>query len=308
MPKNKKPTNLHSRNKYQGKYDFSELKAVCPDLVPFVIKNKLDADSINFFDPLAVKMLNKALLKSQYGIDFWNIPEGFLCPPVPGRADYIHHIADLLGKPIGRNKDKEKIEIPRGPEVRCLDIGVGANCIYPLIGAKEYGWSFVGTDIDPEALAAAEEIVQKNDFPKGQIELRLQHSTTRFFKGIIQGGEKFDITICNPPFHGSYDEMMAATTRKLRNLKKGKVPHPVQNFGGQKKELWCKGGEIGFVKAMIAESRQFPYMVKWFTTLISKQSNLRAVYKALKTVGVKEVVTIPMGQGQKQSRIVAWRF
>ena len=34
-----------------------------------------------------------------------------------------------------------------GATVRGLDIGCGANMIYPLLGAASYGWSFVGVDI-----------------------------------------------------------------------------------------------------------------------------------------------------------------
>ncbi|OFZ07081.1 MAG: hypothetical protein A2338_09595 [Bacteroidetes bacterium RIFOXYB12_FULL_41_6] len=45
-----------------------------------------------------------------------------------------------------------------------------------------------------------------------------------------------------------------------------------------------------------------------FSTLISKESNLRAVYGALKQAEVIEVHTIEMGQGNKTSRIVAWTF
>jgi 23S rRNA (adenine1618-N6)-methyltransferase len=40
--------------------------------------------------------------------------------------------------------------------VRVLDIGVGANCVYPLIGHAEYGWRFLGVDIDEAALANAQ--------------------------------------------------------------------------------------------------------------------------------------------------------
>ena len=43
-----------------------------------------------------MKALNKALLAHFYAVKHWDIPDGFLCPPVPGRADYVHHLADLL--------------------------------------------------------------------------------------------------------------------------------------------------------------------------------------------------------------------
>ena len=300
MPEKRKST-LHLRNKHQSRYDLKALVGVCPDLEPHITTNPKGEVTINFFDPLAVKMLNKALLINDYQIQYWDIPDGYLCPPIPGRADYIHHIADLLAK-------SNQGIIPKGEKIRILDIGVGSNCIYPIIGNSEYGWTFVGTDIDTVALASAQDIIDKNDGLTGKIELRHQPHTSRFIRGILQGGEKFDVSICNPPFHASFAEASKATSRKLKNLKGKKNPKLIQNFGGQNSELWYKGGEIAFVEAMIQESRHYPYVVKWFTTLVSKQSNLRAVYKKLKDVRVKEVITIEMGQGQKQSRIVAWRF
>lgn len=301
---NKKKTSqarLHPRNKHQDRYDLEALVKLCPELKPHITTNPKGELTINFFDPLAVKMLNKALLKKDYGLEYWDIPEGYLCPPIPGRADYIHHVADLLGR---SNKGK----IPKGEQVKVLDIGVGSNCVYPIVGLREYGWSFVGSDTDAEALASAQKIIDENDFPAGSIELRLQPHTSRFFRGVMESGEKFDLSICNPPFHASFAEAEKATTRKLKNLKQKKKVELVHNFGGQSGELWYKGGEIAFVEAMMKESKHYPYMVKWFTTLISKQSNLRAVYKLLKTLKVKEVVTIEMGQGNKQSRIVCWRY
>ncbi len=298
---NKRKSKLHSRNKHQGRYNLDALVKINPDLAPHLTTNPKGEATINFFDPLAVKALNKALLLKDYEINYWDIPDGYLCPPIPGRADYIHYIADLLAK-------SNKGIIPKGADVRVLDIGVGANCIYPIIGTNEYGWSFVGTDIDALALESAQKIIDENSFFAEKIELRHQPHSSRFIRGILQSGEKFDVSICNPPFHASFAEVTKSTSRKLKNLKGKKNPKLIQNFGGQNSELWYKGGEIAFVEALIQESRHYPYVVKWFTTLVSKQSNLRAVYKKLKEVRTKEVVTIEMGQGQKQSRIVAWRF
>ena len=130
---------LHPRNRHLSRYDFRELVGTFPELTPFVRLNEYQDESIDFSNPNAVMMLNKALLKHYYNIDHWDLPPGYLCPPVPGRADYIHHIADLLGS------CNSKI-IPVDVKIKCLDIGVGANCIYPIIGNKEYEWSFVGAD------------------------------------------------------------------------------------------------------------------------------------------------------------------
>ncbi len=301
----KEKTSLHPRNKHRERYDFKQLIATCPELSQFVKLNNYNNESIDFFNPEAVKTLNKALLKHYYDIDNWNIPKNYLCPPIPGRADYIHHIADLLAS---KNSESHGGRIPTGSKIKCLDIGVGANCVYPIIGNKEYGWSFIGADIDPIAIESARKIVELNPFLKGKVELRLQHNPGDIFQGIIQQNELFDVTICNPPFHSSLAEAQLGTVRKLTNLKGKRITKPILNFGGQNNELWCNGGEEKFVGDMIYQSRQYSSSCLWFSTLVSKQSNLKSAYKMLEGVKVEEIRTIPMSQGNKTSRIVAWTF
>lgn len=297
----KEKSRLHPRNKHRERYNFKQLIDSCPELAPFVAMNSYDDESIDFFNPEAVKMLNKALLMHYYNINQWNIPPNYLCPPIPGRADYIHHIADLLGI---SNHGK----IPTGAKIKVLDIGVGANCVYPIIGNKEYGWSFIGTDIDRIAIESANIIVELNPFLKGKVELQLQNNPKHIFYGIIQKDELIDLSICNPPFHASFAEAQSGTLRKLRNLTHKKILSPIPNFGGQNTELWCEGGEERFVRDMIQQSKTFSDSCFWFSSLISKQSNLKPVYEALTKAEVVEVKTIPMGQGSKTSRIVAWTF
>jgi len=297
----KEKIQLHPRNKNRERYDFKQLIASCPELDQFVSLNKYDDESIDFFDPEAVKTLNNALLKQYYGINNWDIPPDYLCPPIPGRADYIHYVADLLGS-------KNNGRIPTGENIKCLDIGTGANLVYPLIGNAEYGWSFVGTDIDPVAIKSANKIVESNLRLKGKIKLRLQANPKDIFRGIFNKEEFFDITVCNPPFHTSLAEAKAGTIRKLTNLNKKNIAKPILNFGGQSNELWCEGGEEKFAATMILQSKQFFDSCFWFSTLISKESNLKSVYQELRKMEALEVKTIPMGQGNKLSRIVAWTF
>ncbi len=292
---------LHPRNMHRGRYDFKLLCDSCPELLPFVKLNEFNDESIDFFNPEAVKMLNVALLKHFYGIKYWDIPQKYLCPPVPGRADYIHYMADLLSESLSKN-------IPAGDKIKCLDIGVGANCVYPIIGNVEYGWSFVGSDIDALAVESAIKIVNGNLRLNGKIEIRLQENPKDIFSGIVRKNERFDITICNPPFHTSAADAKSGSLRKLKNLKKKKVKHSILNFGGKSNELWCEGGEEKFVADMIFQSKEFAASCLWFSSLISKQSHLNKIYKALKNVGVADFRTILMGQGNKISRVVAWTF
>ena len=292
---------LHPRNKNRERYDFKRLIESCPDLSPFVQLNVYQDESIDFSNPEAVLILNKALLKHDYGIDNWGIPPNYLCPPIPGRADYIHYMADLLQ---GSNYGK----MPKGDQIKCLDIGVGASCIYPIIGHAVYGWSFIGSDIDVVSIESAQQIIEQNPALKGKVELRLQANPKDVFYGIITKDERIDLSICNPPFHASKAEAKSVSVRKVSNLSGKKITKPILNFGGQNTELWCEGGERKFVLNMIRESKKFADSCFWFSSLISKQSNLKSIYEALTKAEATEVKTIPMGQGNKTSRIVAWTF
>ena len=297
----KEKTKLHPRNKHRERYNFKELIKTFPKLSSFVKLNDFGDESINFFDPEAVKMLNTALLQHFYSITHWEIPKNYLCPPIPGRADYIHHVAQLLGESNYGNT-------PTGASVKCLDIGVGANCIYPIIGNHEYGWSFIGAEIDNTALENAKSIAEKNSSLKKSIEFRWQKNQKDVFYGVIKKEERIDVTICNPPFYSSKAEATINTQRKIKNLKGIKIENPIKNFGGQNTELWCDGGENRFIKNMIRESKKFSDSCFWFTSLISKQSNLKSIYKSLELEKATEVKTITMGTGNKTTRIVAWTF
>ena len=290
---------LHKNNKHQGKYDFPRLIENYQPLKKFVSPNPYGTPTINFFNPQAVKALNKALLITYYGISYWDIPKGYLCPPIPGRADYIHYLADLLQE--GNNMGETK-------PCRCLDIGVGANCIYPIIGHTEYGWTFVGSDIDPVSIENARKIVTCNPVLAHKIELRLQKDSRKILDGIIATEDFFDVTLCNPPFHSSKEAAEEGNLRKLSSLKGKKITKTKLNFGGTSNELWCEGGEVRFLQNMITERRKYQRNCRWFTCLVSKKETLEKLYARLKAVNVAEYRVIPMSQGTKVSRILAWRF
>jgi len=295
---------LHPRNPHNGRYRLSALVKSCPELKRYLRPNPKGDNTIDFGDDRAVLCLNKALLAFYYHVTNWQIPAGYLCPPIPGRADYIHYLADLLA--TGRAQKT----CPTGKKVKVLDIGTGANCIYPIIGSQSYGWQFVATDIDPVSVKAARLIVESNPCLRSRIRLVLQTDKTMIFKGIIKERDRFDLTLCNPPFHSSMAKAKASNRRKWNNLsqgKPGKAPAKL-NFGGQKVELCCQGGEIGFLKQMAKESVSFAEKVCWFTSLVSKGDNIRPLKKLLARLGAEQIDVIKMKQGQKTSRFIAWSF
>ena len=292
---------LHSRNKNREKYDISALTNSNPDLKNYIIPNKWGGESVDFSNPLAVKILNKALLNYYYGIKNWEFPDENLCPAIPGRADYIHHIADLLSENnFGR--------IPIGNKITCLDVGLGASCIYPIIGVTEYKWKFIGSDIDPKSIASAQNIIDSNSKINDKIECRLQKNSKNVFQGIISKEDEIELIICNPPFHASIEDAQKGSRRKIKNLSGKKEKHPELNFAGISNEIICEGGEYQFIQNMIKESKKFSKNCYWFSTLVSKQSNLKGIYKSLENIEAKQTRRIPMATGNKSSRIVAWTF
>jgi 23S rRNA (adenine1618-N6)-methyltransferase len=292
--KRKSSGNLHPRNKHIKGYNLSNLCEVNPELKEFLFVNKFGTETIDFANPVAVKNLNKALLFEHYNIKFWDFPDDNLCPPIPGRVDYVHYLADLL-KSSGIES-----------EVKVLDIGVGASCIYPLLGNAVYNWKYLGTDIDKKSIDRAEKIIKKNNLVDA-IKLKQQKDSTHIFEGILSESDKFSASMCNPPFYRSQEEAMQANARKLEGLN---ISDNVatRNFSGKQQELWYKGGEKAFVHTYLYESSKFKTQCFWYSTLVSKKGNLESIYDSLKKLGATEIKTIPMHQGNKVTRIVAWTF
>ena len=279
---------LHTNNKFNTSYDFDELIIKNPSLKEFVLENKFGSISIDFSNPTAVKELNKALLYTYDKISTWIFPDENLCPPIPGRLDYIHHLADLISE--------EK-------NIKILDIGTGATCIYPLLGVAEYNWDFVAIDIDINSLDTAQDIIDDNSLDT-KIKLRQQLDENQILKGILNDDDSFSAVICNPPFYKSAEEARGANKRKNRNLGNSSV----RNFAGNNNELWYIGGEKAFLHNYLFESSLYKDRSIWFTSLVSKKENVESMEKSSKKLGATAFKVIPMNQGNKVTRIVCWKY
>ena len=285
---------MHRNNKHQGDYDFKSLESAHSVLSEFTFVNARQNTTIDFANPKAVKALNTALLKLDYGVSFWEFPDTNLCPGIPGRVDYIHLINDLF--------KISKID----KEVSVLDIGTGANCIYPLLGSAEYNWHFIATDCNDTAIASAENIITENNL-KTEIQLRKQSDITHVFENIIAPNDRFDASMCNPPFYKSEEEALNATVNKLKGIGKD-VDIATRNFSGEAYELWYKGGEKAFLHTYLYESSLYKSQCFWFTCLVSNKDNVKSMYKSLTKLGATSIRTLEMAQGNKKSRAVAWTF
>ena len=291
---------MHNRNKHIQGYDIAKLKKASPALKQHIISAN-NRETIDFSNPKSVLELNKALLIADYKLKYWQPTPNSLCPAVPGRADYIHHLADLLAT-------SNNGTIPTGKDVKILDVGTGSSIIYPIIGAQEYNWDFVGTEIDRASVHQAEVNVNKNTWLKKKIQLRFQDDREKILEGIMFKGDNFDAIICNPPFFKSREDNWTKSTKKFQNLKKGTESPTVQNFAGHPNELWCPGGEQAFITQLIYDSQKFKDQIKWTTSLVSSKDHLKPLIAILEYHKAAKIEIIEMAQGQKKMRILAWRW
>ena len=280
---------VHPKNPFAKDYDFDTLIKQHSPLSDFVFVNKYGNKSIKFSDPQAVKALNSALLKTHYELTYWDIPDDNLCPPVPGRLDYLLHIADLIPK----------------TDLRLLDIGTGANLIYPILATCHFGWECTASEVDKDSLKNAQEIIDKNSKLSKTL-LRPQQFKNSILENIIQPDDEFDVVICNPPFYKNRFEAEQKNRRKSQNLQLEEDEG--LNFGGRSNELWYKGGEETFIKKMVSESAQFKGQVHWFSSLVSRKENLKNIKRAVNKTVPTEVKIVEMEQGNKKSRFIAWTF
>ena len=285
---------MHKNSFHNKKYDFDVLVKKHEALKSHVFVNDFQTQTIDFSNPEAVKALNTALLFTHYNINYWEFPNENLCPPIPSRADYMHHLADLL-----RRSDLIN-------DIKILDVGVGASCIYPLLGNALFNWKFVGSDIDDKSLQIAKKIIDKN-FLANVIDLRLQNDSQNILKGIIKPSDRFTASVCNPPFFKSQADAFEATKTKLKGLGKDNEKI-VRNFSGTPKELCYTGGEKAFLHNYLYESSHYKQQCFWFTSLVSNVSLVRSMKASLEKLGATKFEVLDMIQGNKVSRVVAWSF
>ena len=292
-------TAMHSQNPYGEGYDLKRLAKHYSTLQKYIVLNPSGEETVDFSSSSAVYELNKAILLADFKLADYHLPTGYLIPPIPGRLDYLLHVRDFLS---------EKFSVDPDVKLRGLDIGTGANGIYSILGAQHFNWTMVGTESDVKAIDIAKSNMQHTKGLQDKVEIRHQEDKSFLFKNMIQSDEQFDFTVCNPPFHGSREEAVKGSLRKLKNLGGENYNKEFSlNFEGQANELWCNGGEALFIKRLLRDSVLFKDQVKVFTSLVSKAENLFKIEKQLKKAKANYHI-IPMHQGNKKSRIIAWWF
>ncbi|KAI1383709.1 uncharacterized protein F4822DRAFT_85916 [Hypoxylon trugodes] len=277
---------------YTEELDFGLLGRHDPEL-----NAVLDRGShLDFTNPKSVMQLTKTLLRLNFGL-LIDLPTDRLCPPVPNRHNYILWLKDLLDSSSPSYLDRGN---PAQP-VTGLDIGTGANLIYPLLGcAQRPSWSFIATDVDAKSLACARKNVELNGL---QTRIRV---VDRVLEDCLipldeLGLETIDFAMVNPPFYTSEME--------LADLAKQKSRPPNSACTGAPIEMVCAGGEVGFVRRIIDESLVLRRRVQWYTSMLGKQSSLEMIVNILKQHGVDNYAVTAFIQGKKTRRwAVGWSF
>ncbi|XP_010251658.1 PREDICTED: methyltransferase-like protein 16 homolog isoform X2 [Nelumbo nucifera] len=330
-----RPT-IHPRNRYsENPPDFRLLASLYPSFESFVFYSHDGRPRIDWTDFNATRELTRVLLDHDHGVKWW-IPDGQLCPTVPNRSNYIHWIEDLLSSEIiaKTNTSQDK--------VRGFDIGTGANCIYPLLGASLLGWSFVGTDVTDVALEWARQNVRNNPHISELIEIRKSGDagqsllTEETCSGQMVSGEpdpglgdilseKSESLTSNPvvsdimkEYHGppvlfgvvkdgeSFDFCMC-NPPFFESMEEAGL-NPKTSCGGTAQEMVCPGGERAFISQIIEDSVILKQSFRWYTSMIGRKSNLKVLVSKLREVGVTIVKTTEFVQGKTCRWGLAWSF
>ena len=272
------------------KPDFSILIKEYPELKNFL---KIQSDDIGQYSfdwskkELSL-LMTKHILNYYFKIEYYSIPNNFLIPPVPSRLNYINMIHSLLTSfNLINEKNNEN-------EIIGVDIGTGANIIYPLLGHSVYNWKFICSEINEEAYENALKIINNNKLEE-YIKLIKQKYKNNILIGVINREEKYTFTMCNPPYYDYEEEI------KFED----KIKDCEYNFD----EIYFKNGEFGFFNRLFDESVCYYKNIFLFTILIGKKSNAEKIYdkisneKNVKYFDMKRIKT-----GNNMRYIIYWSF
>lgn len=283
---------MHARNRYKDKPpDFAYLASKYPDFKQHIQINLNGRVSLNFKDPEAVRALTCTLLREDFGLSI-DIPLERLIPTVPLRLNYIHWVEDLIG-----HQDSDKTTVRRG-----IDIGTGASCIYPLLGATLNGWYFLATEVDDMCFNYAKKNVEQNNL-SDLIKVVKVPQKTLLMDALKEESEiVYDFCMCNPPFFANQLEAKGVNSRNSR-----RPPPSSVNTGGIT-EIMAEGGELEFVKRIIHDSLQLKKRLRWYSCMLGKKCSLAPLKEELRIQGVPKVTFTEFCQGRTMRWALAWSF
>ncbi|XP_069004106.1 RNA N6-adenosine-methyltransferase mettl16 [Embiotoca jacksoni] len=279
---------MHPRNRYKDKPpDFTYLASKYPDFQQHVHTSLTGRPVVNFKEPEAVRALTCTLLKEDFGLTI-EIPLERLIPTVPLRLNYIHWVEDLI--------DGQKQ--PR----RGIDIGTGASCIYPLLGATMNGWFFLATEVDDICFDYATKNVEQNKLSDLVKVVKVPQKTLLMDALKEETEIVYDFCMCNPPFFANQLEAKGVNSRNSR-----RPPPSSVNTGGVT-EIMAEGGELEFVKRIIHDSLQLKKRLRWYSCMLGKKCSLAPLKEELRKQGVPKVTHTEFCQGRTMRWALAWSF
>ncbi|XP_066551841.1 RNA N(6)-adenosine-methyltransferase mettl16 [Amia ocellicauda] len=278
---------MHPRNRYKDKPpDFAYLASKYPEFQQHVHTNLTGRVGLNFKEPEAVRALTCTLLKEDFGLTI-EIPLERLIPTVPLRLNYIHWVEDLIGG--------------GGPR-RGIDIGTGASCIYPLLGATMNGWYFLATEVDDICYDYAKRNVEQNHLSDLIKVVKVPQKTLLMDALKEETALVYDFCMCNPPFFANQLEAKGVNSRNAR-----RPPPSSVNTGGVT-EIMAEGGELEFVKRIIHDSLQLKKRLRWYSCMLGKKCSLTPLKEELRKQGVPKVTHTEFCQGRTMRWALAWSF
>nr|XP_019539786.2 U6 small nuclear RNA (adenine-(43)-N(6))-methyltransferase-like [Aedes albopictus] len=283
---------MHPRNIYRQRPDFRALVKQYPELTAVTTVDLNGKLKLDYKDRKALQLLTSCLLKRDYGLQV-DLPPDKLVPTLPLRLNYILWLEDL----------EEALGWKNRAEVRGLDIGCGASCIYPLLGVvhSKRRWRMVGLELLEDSVLVARANVERNGL-QACIEVVQQKSEDgSVLKQFMEGRENFDFCMCNPPFFDD-DE---GTTHKDRTDQRKEPPNAVT---GSDKELRIDGGELRFLERIIDESLELKERITVYTSMIGHKKNFEEILRIMKRRSISNVTTTRFCQGNTTRWGVAWSF
>ncbi|XP_032823528.2 RNA N(6)-adenosine-methyltransferase METTL16 isoform X1 [Petromyzon marinus] len=284
---------MHPRNRYKDKPpDFALLASRNPEFKKHVQTDLSGRVRLNFKEPEAVRALTCALLQEDFGLSI-EIPLERLIPTLPLRLNYIHWVEDLLGSSLSRDPEKS---------VHGIDIGTGASCIYPLLGATMNGWHFLATEVDNVCFTYATQNVARNGL-QGLVRVMKVPQKTLLVEALNEDPElAYDFCVCNPPFFANQQEAYGVNSRNSH-----RPPPSSVNTGGAT-EIMAEGGELEFVRKIIHDSLQLQKRIRWYTCMLGKKCSLAPLKEELRRCGVPRTTTTTFCQGRTMRWALAWSF
>ncbi|GAA5839161.1 hypothetical protein JCM9279_002613 [Rhodotorula babjevae] len=273
------------RNPYATPVDYAQLAQAVPALAPFLRPARDGRQTIDFRDDAAVRALNAALLKRDFGLDLI-LPHDRLCPAVPSRLEYVLFVLHLALATLDRLESSTSSRPLVG-----LDIGTGASAIYPLLAMRtlepppvslldkakvDAPLRMLATDIDAHSLEYARKNVRANDLVQDVSLCEVEPDGALFPLEVVEAADTIDFVMCNPPFYSSQDEIDSSLAAK--------EIEPFAKCTGAENEMITPGGEVAFVSRMIEESLKLGRSrIRWFTSLLGKYSSLSPLVELLKS-------------------------